>query len=104
MVVAKWVASAPQQNSPVPPKPVAGLVALAVASTDLLTIAECFIQLQQQRHDADYNHLVTFRRSSARQACQEVRAAIDAVDAVHGQPAWQAFATLVLLTTKVTKR
>ena len=55
-------------------------------SAELLLVAEAFDFLQQERHDADYNHSTTFTRLRALEA---VRAGADAFagwDQVRNQP------------------
>lgn len=87
-----------------PPKSVAGLLDLAVASPHIALLAETLIRLKHRRHDADYNFMVAFGRSNALQAVRESRAAIDALDAVHGKPSWRAFASPLLLKSSPVDR
>lgn len=97
--VAKWV-----KGQHRPPKSVAGLLDLAVASPHIPLLAETLIRLKHRRHDADYNFMVAFGRSNALQAVRESRAAIDALDAAYGEPSWRAFASLLLLKSSVVDR
>jgi hypothetical protein len=97
--VAKWV-----QGQHKPPKSIGGLVDVAEQSELIKTMTEKFVRLKQMRHDADYNHLIVFGRANALHAVQESRAAIDAVNAVYGEPPWQAFTSLVLLKSNAVDR
>jgi uncharacterized protein (UPF0332 family) len=97
--VARWV-----QGQHRAPRSIAGLVDVAVQSEPIRTLTEKFVLLKQLRHDADYNHLIVLSRDNALDAVQECRAALDAVDAVYGEPPWQAFASLVLLKSNAVDR
>ena len=94
--VAKWV-----QRQHKPPKSIAGLVDAAEQSELIGTLTEKFVRLKLMRHDADYNHLVVFGRANALHAVRESRAAIDAVNAVYGEPP---FTSLVLLKSNAVDR
>jgi hypothetical protein len=46
--------------------------------TDIRTVAENFVDLQDQRHDADYNLSRAFKRHDANRALDQAQGAIDA--------------------------
>ncbi len=48
------------------------------ANADLSTVVDAFVQLQEQRHDADYNLSRSFTRSEAMLAVGEVAGALEA--------------------------
>lgn len=73
------------------------LVEEAQRNARLATVAEVFHSLQDERHDADYNHRTTFTRSRALAAVDEARRAIKELHDIPGKdPAWQACVGLVL--------
>lgn len=82
-------------KSPLPPSAVPLLG--TVIPTDLKDVASAFIQLQEDRHQADYNRGRAFTPAEARDAIGRVEATILAWDRVRGTPAAQVFLVLLLL-------
>ena len=63
------------------------LIATGVSvSPELLVVAEAFDFLQQERHDADYNHAAIFTRIRALEAARRATRAFAAWEQVRGQP------------------
>lgn len=67
------------------------------APTDLKTVAETFIKLQQLRHEADYNLDRSFTRPEVWQVFQEAQAAFTAWEAVKNTDGARLFLACFLL-------
>lgn len=67
---------------------------------DLKTVADTFIQLQQSRHEADYNVSRTFNRQDTLTLVQQVRAAFEAWQRVRDQQITTVFLVNLLLGSK----
>jgi hypothetical protein len=52
------------------------------SNTDVSRLANIFLRLQQARHEADYDHLATFRKASVLANIEQAQIAIDLVDAL----------------------
>jgi len=71
-------------------------------SNDLKFVADAFVEIQQARHEADYDHTRKWTKQQAREVVMRARAAIDAWERVKGGQ--DACAYLVaLLTNKLSK-
>ena len=71
----------------VSPNPPAWLTVTGVRpSAEVRIVAGAFESLQEIRHDADYDHGVSFTRSSALEAVDRAEEAFAAWDTIHGQP------------------
>ncbi len=67
---------------------------------DLKAVAESFIELQQRRHEADYNVAQTFSRQVALALVERVRAAFEAWDRVRTHQTATVFLANLLLGSK----
>lgn len=85
-----------------PPKdfpPLAGLV----ISDALRQVAEVFVWLQSERHDADYNRGKEFDRAEVRQRLEELELALEGWERVRSTPAGETFLLLLLLGKRVSR-
>jgi hypothetical protein len=82
------------QKSPLPPQITPFFLAIP---PELKNVAAAFIELQELRHEADYNRGRLFDKADAREALNRVEAAFRDWDQVRGTPAAQVFLVLLLL-------
>jgi hypothetical protein len=61
------------------------------------TLGGRLLQLQEWRHEADYDHRRTIGAARAGSACLAARALIHATAAAEGEPGWTSACTLMLL-------
>ncbi len=85
-----------------PPKDFAPLVGVSVP-TELRTLAELFVQLQTERHDADYNRGKQFVRAEARQRLEELALALEGWERIRTESAVDVFLLLLLLNKRVNR-
>ena len=72
----------------------------ATVPDDLKAVAEAFIELQQRRHEADYNVSHTFSRPTTLALVQQIRAAFEAWQRVREQQIATVFLVNLLLGSK----
>lgn len=75
-------------------------VVTAAAPDDLKLVAKTFIDLQQSRHEADYNVSRAFNRQDALTLVQQTRAAFEAWQRVRKQQIATVFLVSLLLGAK----
>jgi hypothetical protein len=85
-----------------PPKDFAPLSGVTVPA-ELRVMADLFINLQNERHDADYNRGKPFVRAEARQRLEELELALEGWERVRPTPAAEAFLLLLLLGRRVSR-
>jgi len=73
------------------------LAAKAAVSQDVVDIAQAFIDLQQARHSADYDHAAPFSKSMALALVDEVGDAVALLQPAAGTSEFEAFAILLVL-------
>jgi len=71
----------------------------------LSDVANAFVDLQQQREDADYNHLADFTRPGVLSLVHRARAAVELLDELerNDDDVLRAFLILVLLRTSMSR-
>lgn len=84
-----------------PPAHLESTLARLRGNEDLSAVASTFIELQQQREDADYNHLADFTRGGVLGMVGRARRAVDLVDEIEATDDCQAFLGLVGLRASV---
>ena len=77
-----------------------GAIAVPPVPDDLRIVAQAFMDLQQARHEADYNVAQTFNRPDTRDHLDTVRKAFEAWERVRGQQAATVFLANLLLGSK----
>lgn len=90
--IAKWVT-----RTSTPPDTMDRLVRSSAESAQLRAFADQFVQLKRWRMFADYDHLKSIGHPEVVAACDGARRAIEALDAVYGEPQWTTVTTLILL-------
>jgi hypothetical protein len=69
----------------------------ATVPPDLRTVANAFVELQQARHDADYNLSATYSRVNTAQILHSARAAFEAWQRVRATPPARVFLVALLI-------
>jgi uncharacterized protein (UPF0332 family) len=88
-------------KSPLPPQ-VTPLLGNTVPQ-ELQNVAEVFIELQDLRHEADYNRRAQFDKSDAREAIVSAEAAFRDWDRVRSAPVAHVFLVLLLLGERLNR-
>lgn len=84
-----------------PPERVRAAMLKVRSDTDLLDIADAFIQLQEARHEADYDHLADFSRPGSLALIDMSWDACDKLNASIGTPSSELFLAHVTMASKV---
>lgn len=79
-----------------PPKP---LSIQAMRSPSVRSVAQSFFDLQQARHDADYDHADAFDAKRLAEALETAKRAIETIDSTRNDPAMCAFLSVLALQT-----
>lgn len=95
--VSQAVASPKSQSGPV------SLANAAKASADARSVAQAFVDLQQERHTADYDHDEVFDARRLQVAIRTAEQAIAEVDRLRTDPALCAYMSLLALTSNWSK-
>lgn len=91
--VCSWVAGKSQPNG----QEIRRVSALTKNAARLVLVSETFLDLQQRRHEADYDHDAAFSKTDVVNAVAQSRAACAALNAEVGGAAHQAFMALITL-------
>lgn len=88
-----------------PPRHLEGLVERLQSNPEVSDVASAFVSLQQQREDADHDHLADFTRAGVLSAVGQARQAISTVDRLEQtrNADLRAFLGLVLLRTSTNR-
>ncbi|MBI2706402.1 MAG: hypothetical protein HYX32_14110 [Actinobacteria bacterium] len=84
-----------------PPKHLGSVVDRLRLNADLSAVANAFVELQQQREEADYNHLADFTRPGVLALVARSMRAIELVDQNAGSDDFRAFLGLITLRTSI---
>ena len=77
--------------------PYLAAIAGGAVPQDLIDVASAFVDLQEARHEADYNLASTFRRTRVQGHVDRVRKAFESWDRVKGQDIAKVFLAALLL-------
>jgi hypothetical protein len=64
---------------------------------DLVALCRLFLDLQQSRHDADYDHLVPVRKATTLGHIADAERAIHLADSLQGTENYESFLSLLAL-------
>ncbi|GIU85358.1 MAG: hypothetical protein KatS3mg008_2133 [Acidimicrobiales bacterium] len=84
-----------------PPRHLDGIVQRLRQNPALTDVASTFIDLQQQREDADYNHLADFTKPGVLALVSRARKAVETIDSEKGSDDFRDFFGLVTLRTSM---
>lgn len=98
--VSQWLIRLAQGQSV--PDGVAAL--LADPPADLVSVARAFVQLQEQRHEADYDHTADLTEADALTAVVRASAALARLPSLAGQRAYVNYLVLLLGGPKIASR
>lgn len=87
-----------------PPRHLDPVVLRLRANSDLSTVASTFVELQESREDADYNHVANFTRPGTLALVARSKRAIEVVDRFASTDDFQAFFGLIALRTSIGRR
>lgn len=93
--VCDWIAG------DTPPQHLVGIVDRLRGNDDLTAVATAFVDLQEQRERADYDHLADFTRPGTHARVAQARKAVNLLDLHHDHDDVRTFLGLILLRTRV---
>lgn len=70
---------------------------------EVKSVAELFVDLQQERHDADYNRGRWFERAEAKDRIAQLEIVLQGWERVRTTPAAQSFLILLLLGKRINR-
>jgi hypothetical protein len=94
--VGRWVAG----QTTVKNRQIDAVVVSAASKPELVRVAETVVDLQQRRHEADYDHQATFSKADVLVAVGQARDACARLEAVEALPAYDAFMALLTLSVR----
>jgi hypothetical protein len=77
------------------------MVDLLRKDADLVALARLFIDLQQARHDADYNHLAPVRKATTLGHIADPERALDLANRLAATPNYESFLSLLALKSSL---